>query len=178
MTVSTLFHPSAVAMLALTCLSACADGEKGAIAVGNLTSSECLRDSVATAVAKDDRCVTSQREGKTLALRVFGLRSLCLEPELLEDLPWRAVAREEAPGSVVVSVEWPSDQTPACGSCIYNFTAEIGPYDWPDRTDIRFEVRSCPGCGVDDSRSVTLGTKADEQATVACGDELLDAGAP
>jgi hypothetical protein len=160
-------------------LLACADGHSAnaAIAVVNLSSSACIKGSAATA-PKDPRCVASQREGKTLALQVFGLQSLCLDNELLDELPWRGVAREEAPGRVVVSVEWPSDKTPACGACIYDFKAEIGPYDWPDRTDIKFEVRSCPTCAVDDSRSVSLDTKPNERAAVACSDEQLDAGAP
>jgi len=170
MTVSPLFRTLLVSML----FAACSDESDGAaIGVAKLSSSQCTEAST----AGDNRCVISQREGKTLALQVFGLRALCLEGELLAELPWHGVAREDGPGRVIVSVDWPSDKTPACGSCAYDFKVELGPYNWQDTTDIKFEVRSCPSCNVDDSRSVTLSTKADERSSHACGDEQLDAGA-
>lgn len=177
MTVSPLFWTMFASIVGLACLSACDHdaGDSAGIHVANLSSSECLDARTATA-ATAARCVISQREGEKLKLQVFGLRTLCLESDILEDVPWRAVAREEGAGRVVVSVEWPSDETPACGSCVYNFKVELGPYEWTERTDIKFEVRSCPTCNVDDSRSVTLGTATDERATEACGDEQLDAG--
>jgi hypothetical protein len=176
MTVSPLFQ-TLFASIGLACLCACEDDASDEVAVGvaNLSSSECLEAAPASKPTAS-RCVISQRDGKKLALQVFGLRTLCLGAELLEDVPWRAVAREEGAGRVVVSVDWPSDKTPGCGSCVYNFKVELGPHDWPERTDIKFEVRACPTCSVDDSRSVTLGTGADERATQACGDEQLDAG--
>lgn len=174
MTVSPLFRTLIVSTILFGCTD---DSDSAGIAVANLSSSECDKTKVASvAAAKDERCVVSQRDGKKLALQVFKIRTACIEGELLDELPWRASAREEGAGRVVVSVEWPSDKTPGCGSCVYNFKVELGPYDWPERTDIKFEVRSCPTCNVDDSRSVTLGTAADERATHACGDEQLDAG--
>lgn len=170
MTVSPLFQLLIVSTLIS---SACTDdADDSAIGVANPISAERIEKS------KDDRCVIAQRDGKKLALQVFGLSSSCLGQDLLEKLPWRAAAREDDSGRIVVSVEWPRDKTPACGSCVYNFKAELGPHDWPERTEIKFEVRSCPTCGVDDSRSVTLGTGAEERSTQGCGDEQLAAGGP
>lgn len=174
MTVMPLFRTLIVSAILVACTD---DSDSAAIAVANLSSSECDKTSVAAAAAaREERCVISQRDGNKLALQVFKIRTACIEGELLEELPWRAAAREEGAGRVVVSVEWPSDKTPACGSCVYNFKVDLGPYEWPDRTDIKFEVRACPTCNVDDARTVTLGTGADERATQACGDEQLDAG--
>jgi hypothetical protein len=174
MTVSPLFRTLIVSTILFGCTD---DSDPAAIAVANLSSSECDKTIIALAAAsKEERCVISQRDGQKLALQVFKIRTACIEDELLEELPWRATAREEGAGRVVVSVDWPSDKTPACGSCVYNFKVELGPHEWPERTDIKFEVRACPTCNVDDSRSVTLGTGADERVTQACGDEQLDAG--
>ena len=178
MTVSPLSATLLATTVSIAGLGACTDESEGtAIGVAKPTSSDCMKAASGSTAAGDGRCVISQREGKSLALQVFGLQTLCLDHELLEEIPWHVAAREEASGRLVVSLHWPSDQTPACGSCFYNFKVQLGPHDWQERTDINFEVRSCPTCGVDDSRSVTLGTKADERATHACGDELLDAGA-
>jgi hypothetical protein len=95
---------------------------------------------------------------------------------LLNDVPWHPIIDRIGPGIVALSVEWPSDKTPACGSCTYDFSFELGPYSWENTTELRFQLRSCPGCEPDDTRQAKLRTGDGEQTIVPCIVADMDAG--
>jgi hypothetical protein len=103
----------------------------------------------------------------TLQLTFAGISALCLENDLLRDVPWQPSATRSASDRLELAVVWPSESTPGCGECRYDFSFSVEASRWEDPLQVELEVRSCPSCARE-TRVVTLPVPDSDTSQVTC----------
>lgn len=171
------------AVLSLLALAACGEGDSDDVRAVHASlidfgSSQCLlgRDGdggVSRGAASDDdvgSCVDFRYADGLLELEVPAVRALCLEDELLAEIPWQAEVDAPSTSELEVRVVWPSENTPACGGCLYDFSFALEMDRIEPPLDLTVEVRSCPSCPPE-TRRVALRPTGEDTPQSACVDD-------
>jgi len=103
----------------------------------------------------------------TLDLTFVGVSALCLENDLLRDVPWQPSATRSVSDRLELAVVWPSESTPGCGECRYDFSFSVEAPAWEDPLQVELDVRSCPSCAPE-TRRVTLPVSDSDASQVTC----------
>jgi len=103
----------------------------------------------------------------TLQLTFAGISALCLENDLLREIPWEPSAMRSATDRLELAVVWPSESTPGCGECRYDFSFSVEAPRWEDPLQVELDVRSCPSCAPE-TRVVTLPVPDSDTSQMTC----------